>query len=119
DITSAVDNTFRLGPTLGFETTPIIVTTGLRSSRFARILFWEVLHALAVYGIWIDIDDAGRYGTVPEGFEDYPQREYFSRCLTPVSVEQRDSLMVQTFQKTRETIIAPHIDDCGWTFGIL
>src|SRR5438552_3342411 len=47
DITAAVDNAFRLGPTLGFETTPIIVTSGLRSSRFASIVFWEALHALA------------------------------------------------------------------------
>ena len=113
DISCAVDNAFRLGPTLGFETTPIIVTTGLRSSRFASIVFWEVLHALAVYGIWIDIDDAAGYGVAPEGFEDYPRRQYFRDCLTSVSVEQRDQLIVQTFQKTRETIIAPHIDDCG------
>src|SRR5262245_26605249 len=30
DISARVDNAFRLGPTLGFETSPIIVTTGLR-----------------------------------------------------------------------------------------
>jgi len=119
DIGGAVDNAFRLEPTLGFETTPIIVTTGLRSSRFASIVFWEVLHALAVYGIWIDIDEASRCGGAPNGFEDYPRRQYFRECLTPVSVDQRDTLLVQTFQKTRETVIAPHIDDCGWTFGIL
>src|SRR5215813_5021022 len=60
DVSGRVDNVFRLGPALGFETSPIVVTTGLRSSRFAAIVFWEVLHALAVDGLWIDIDETRR-----------------------------------------------------------
>jgi hypothetical protein len=119
DISATVDNVFRLGPTLGFETSPIIVTTGLRSSRFASILFWEVLHALAVDGLWIDIDAAARLGARANGFEDYPARQYFRECLTLASAEEREGAIVQTFRKTRETALAPHIDDCGWTFGIL
>src|SRR5262249_35129222 len=77
DVGAPVDNVFRLGPTLGFETSPIIVTTGLRSSRFAAILFWEVLHALAVDGLWIDIDETRRSAKPAGGFEDFLQREYF------------------------------------------
>ena len=118
-ISERVDNAFRLGPTLGFETSPIIVTSGLRSSRFAAILFWEVLHALAVDGIWIDIDDAKRCSEPAYGFEDYPLRQYFRDCLTLASVDEREGAVVQSFWKTRETLLAPHIDDCGWTFGIL
>ena len=119
DIGAPVDNLFRLGPTLGFETSPIIVTTGLRSSRFAAILFWEVLHALAVDGVWIDIDEATRCTRPRYGFDDYPRREYFNDCLAITSVDERDGVLVQTFRKTRETLLAPTIDDCGWTFGIL
>jgi hypothetical protein len=119
DITAGVDNAFRLAPILGFETAPIMVTTGLRSSRFASILFWEVLHGLAVEGIWIDIDDVGQCVSPANGFDDHLQRQYFRACLTPQSVERHGSLLVQTFRKTHETAIAPHIDDFGWTFGIL
>lgn len=119
DISAPVDNVFRLGPTLGFETSPIIVTTGLRSSRFAAILFWEVLHALAVDGVWIDIDEAALCNRSRYGFDDYPRREYFSQCLTITSFDQREGVLVQTFRKRRETLLAPTIDDCGWTFGIL
>jgi hypothetical protein len=119
EISASVDNLFRLGPTLGFETTPIIVTTGLRSSRFASILFWEVVHALAVNGVWIDIDDASRCSQKANGFEDYPKRQYLRDCLTLASADEREGALVQTFRKTRETALAPHIDDYGWTFGIL
>jgi hypothetical protein len=119
DISANVDNAFRLGPVLGFETSPIIVTTGLRSSRFAAILFWEVLHALAVDGVWIDIDDARRCTEPNHGFDDYPSRQYFRDCLTLASIDEREGTLVQTFWKTKETALAPHIDDCGWTFGIL
>jgi hypothetical protein len=119
DISGRVDNAFRLGPTLGFETSPIIVTTGLRSSRFAAIVFWEVLHALAVDGVWIDIDDGRRCSEPAHGFEDYPLRQYFRDCLTLASVDEREGTIVQSFWKTRETALAPHIDECGWTFGIL
>jgi hypothetical protein len=122
DVSARVDNMFRLGSTLGFETSPIIVTTGLRSSRFAAILFWEVLHVLAVDGVWIDIDEA-RFCTEPahgfEDFLDFLHREYFRDCLAFVSVDECDGTLVQTFRKTRETALAPTIDDCGWTFGIL
>ena len=119
DVSARVDNVFRLGPTLGFETSPIVVTTGLRSSRFASILFWEVLHALAVDGVWIDIDDARRTSEPAHGFTDYPLREYFRDCLTLASADEHEGVLVQTFWKTKETALAPHIDDCGWTFGIL
>jgi hypothetical protein len=117
DVSARVDNVFRLGPTLGFETSPIVVTTGLRSSRFASILFWEVLHALAVDGVWIDIDDARRASEPAHGFIDYPLREYFRDCLTLASADEHEGVLVQTFWKTKETALAPHIDDCGWTFG--
>lgn len=119
DISAPVDNMFRLGPTLGFETSPIIVTTGLRTSRFAAVLFWEVLHALAVDGVWIDIDEAARCSQPRHGFDDYLRREYFSDCLTVAAIDEREGLLVQTFRKTRETLLASTIDDCGWTFGIL
>lgn len=119
DISAPVDNVFRLSPTLGFETSPTIVTTGLRSSRFAAILFWEVLHALAVDGVWMDIDEAALCTHPRYGFDDYPRREYFSDCLTLTSVDEREGVLIQTFRKTRETLLAPAIDDCGWTFGIL
>ena len=84
DVQLAVDNSFRLGPTCGFERVPAIVTTGLRTSRFAPVLFWEVLHALEPGGIWIDIDDAGRCAGTPLNAEDFPVREYFRTCLRPV-----------------------------------
>src|SRR6185369_10186951 len=109
DISAPVDNVFRLSPTLGFETSPTIVTTGLRSSRFAAILFWEVLHALAVDGVWMDIDEAALCTHPRYGFDDYPRREYFRDCLTLTSVDEREGVLIQTFRKTRETLLAPAI----------
>src|SRR5580765_6068638 len=114
DISARVDNVFRLGPIIGFETSPIFVTTGLRSSRFAAILFWEVLHALAVDAVWLDIDNAKRCSEPAHGFEDYPLRQYFRDCLTLASVDEREGAIVQSFWKTRETLLAPHIDEYGW-----
>ncbi len=117
DVAADVDNAFRLGPSLGFESTPIIVTTGVRSSRFASIVFWEALHALAVDGIWIDIDD-GSQGSA-NGCDDYLQRQYFRDSLSITASESHGDVRVQTLRKRKPTAIAPHIDDCGWTFGIL
>ena len=53
------------------------------------------------------------------GFNDYLLRQYFRDCLTLASADEHEGVIVQTFWKTRETALAPHIDDCGWTFGIL
>src|SRR4051794_1137257 len=43
-VNTIVDNSFRLDAAIGFERLSVIVTTGVRGSRFAPVVFWEVLH---------------------------------------------------------------------------
>lgn len=118
DVQARVDNAFRLVPACGFEQAPVVVTTGIRSSRFASVIAWEVLHVLAIGGTWIDIDDGGHVGRSPFG-EDVLDRQYFRTCLTRRSTEVAGGVLVQTFQKTQGTTLSARIEDAGWTFGIL
>ena len=118
DIDATVDNQFRLGVEHGFETCPAVVTTSLRTSRFAPVLFWEVLHVLAVGGLWIDVEDASRCdGTALA--EDFPDREYFRESLTRISKDEAGPFVVQAYRKVAPTPLAANIGDAGWTFGIL
>jgi hypothetical protein len=119
DVRMPVDNGFRLGPVFGFERVHTVVTTGLRSSRFASILFWEVLHILAPGGLWIDIDEAARCEGTPLTDEDYPTREYFRNCLHLDGTQVHGAFLAQTFRKVRATALAARIADEGWSFGIL
>lgn len=119
DVKGTVDNGFRLGPAYGFEQRPVVVTTGLRSSRFAPILFWEVLHVLAPGGLWIDIDKASRAHGTPLIRKDFLNREYFRDCLTIERRSQHGPFVAQTLRKTGPTALSARIADGGWTFGIL
>lgn len=119
DVTEPVDGMFRLGPACGFESVKAVVTCGLRASRFAPILFWEVLHALSVGGVWIDLDvESSCHGTVLTT-RDFLEREYFAGCLTMRSREVLSSDRLTMWRKTSPSAIAAGVDDHGWTFGIL
>jgi hypothetical protein len=114
-----VDGMFRLSRFHGFESAPVVVTTALRTSRFAAVLFWEVLHVLAPGGLWIDVDEVSRCAGTPISPEDFLARDYFRECLSPIGREQTGSFVVQTYRKTRRAAVAAGIGDQGWTFGIL
>ncbi len=118
DVSVPVDGGFRLEPVLGFESVPAIVTTGLRSSRFAPVLFWEVLHALAPGGVWIDVDQARWCEGTALHDEDFLQRDYFRTCLLQESDETGSGVRQRAFRKTSPSPIAANTGD-GWTFGIL
>jgi len=119
DIHQSVDSMFRLGPVCGFETVPAVVTSGLRTSRFAPILFWEVLHILQPGGVWIDIDRDARCQGTSLIATDFLQREYFADCLSLESRDLRGAEAVTTWRKTSPTPISATINEQGWTFGIL
>jgi hypothetical protein len=119
DVETVVDSAFRMSAMNGFEYLPTVVTTGLRTSRFAPILFWEVLHALAAGGTWIDIDDRSRCGGTALIAEDFPEREYFRGCLRRETRREHGPFLVQTFRKFAAAPLAARINDDGWTFGIL
>lgn len=118
-VRASVDNMFRLSSAHGFERFPVVMTTALRTSRFAAVLFWEVLHVLAPGGLWIDVDETSRcHGTELTG-EDYLAREYFSGCLALESRCEHGGFVEHAYRKSSATPIATHIADTGWTFGIL
>ncbi len=119
DVEAGVDGGFRLDPVLGVECQPAVVTTGLRSSRFAPLLFWEVLHALAPGGIWIDLDRAEWTRGTPLCDDDFPQREYFRSCLRQVEDAVQGPYRHQVFRKTGPAPVAAAAAADGWTFGIL
>jgi hypothetical protein len=110
---------FRLGPTCGFEAVPAVVTSGIRTSRFAPILFWEVLHMLAPGGLWIDVDEASRCTGTALTPTDFLEREYFAECLSRETWSQTGGHLVTTWRKTGPTAISATIADEGWSFGIL
>lgn len=119
DVQQTVDNMFRLGPLSGFETVPTVVTSGLRASRFAPVLFWEVLHVLAVGGTWIDVDTESRCQGTSLIATDFMAREYFAECLSRETRVLSGAQVVTTWRKTVHTAISATIADGGWTFGIL
>lgn len=119
EVEGPVDNAFRLTPTYGFEAVRTVVTAGLRASRFAAILFWEVLHVLEVGGTWIDVDETARLDGTGLVEHDFLDREYFARCLQTEATLFHAATTVRTMRKHAPTLMAEHVADVGWTFGIL
>jgi hypothetical protein len=119
DVSQTVDNMFRLGATCGFETVPAVVTCGVRTSRFAPIVFWEVLHVLATGGVWIDVDETARCEGTPLTATDFLEREYFAECLSRDALHLAGAYRATTWRKTSATAISRTIDDNRWSFGIL
>lgn len=119
DVSQTVDNMFRLGPTCGFETASAVVTCGLRTSRFAPILFWEVLHVLEEGGLWIDVDETSRCAGTPLTATDFLEREYFAECLSRETQRLAGDHRVSTWRKTAPAAISATIADDRWSFGIL
>lgn len=113
-----VDNFIRLAHRDNFETSPRVLTCGLRGSRFAAILFWEIYHLLAVGGTWIDIDPhvarpGGLFGV------DHLQRRYFHDTLERIDDGGPGPAGQVVYRKIRPAPIAEDVREDGWSFGIL
>lgn len=119
DLGASIDQDFRLGPDFGFQTASAVVTTGIRSSRFAPVVFWEILHVLAMGGLWIDVDTTTAVAGDAVSDVDVLAREYFGESLWRQSSADQAHCTVQVFRKVRAPRIAQRIDETGWTFGIL
>lgn len=119
DVTMTVDNQTVLTQACGFERQRLVVTAGLRASRFAAVLCWEVLHALAPGGLWIDVDlDSRCHGTALTPL-DHPARDYARLCLTEASARVEGQVRTTVWRKHAVSPLAAHAGDQGWTFGIL
>lgn len=119
DVSLAVDGSVRIDRLVPFQSARVIVTAGLRSSRFAPLLFWEAVQALAPGGTWVDLDLASRRGGTSLCADDLPRRGYLARCLVPVTERTTDGRVTQVFAKGASSPIVPPAADSGWTFGIL
>ena len=119
DVSLPIDGGVRLDPLVPFESARLIVTAGLRSSRFAPLLFWEAVQALAPGGMWVDLDLSSRCAGTSLCAEDLPRRGYFTRCLTPVTEDAANGRVTQVFRKATPSPVAPPVTDSAWTFGIL
>ncbi|OHE73726.1 MAG: hypothetical protein A2Y14_00305 [Verrucomicrobia bacterium GWF2_51_19] len=113
-----VDGFFQLNG-LGFEQKDCVISVGLRASRFAPILFWEIFHILKAGGTWVDIDLPERCGGTALFGNDFLDRAYFAASLTRQSLENHGAWTRQVFHKTKPSLLSASIDDKGWTFGIL
>ncbi len=119
DLTMTVDNQTVLTQACGFERQTAVVTAGLRASRFAPVLCWEVLHTLAPGGLWIDVDvDSRCRGTALTPL-DFPARDYARLCLTAESQQVAGAVRTTVWRKHAASPLAAHAGDAGWTFGIL
>jgi hypothetical protein len=95
-----------------------VVTVGLRDSRFALILFWEILHALRVGGIWVDLDRSASLHGTRLCQQDFLARFYFSQVLEPLLQDASDDCSFSVMRKTAATL-AERGTGSSWTFGIL
>jgi hypothetical protein len=119
EIDADVDNFFRLTNEYKFEQTASILTIGLRTSRFAPILFWEIFHILAAGGVLIDIDYSTSLHGTPLAQQDYLDRDYFNSSLVKDQEYIEKGYSVRIYAKVKPSLISSAIHDDGWSFGIL
>jgi hypothetical protein len=116
--TRQVDNFTRFSPTYGYEAIEQVVTLGLRQSRFAPLLFWEIFHLLKLGGSWLDLDAPELCRGTELLARDFLERDYYQFSLQGQTLSD-GPLRGQRWQKTRPALISGERDDQGWTFGIL
>jgi hypothetical protein len=121
DVSRELDAYFALQPNGGlpFESEPLVLSHGIRASRFAPIVFWEALHVLATGGLWIDVDAAERIGESSIGAGDPLERPYFARSLDRAAQCRSGRWIATAWRKRAPTLVAARIRENGWTFGIL
>jgi len=113
-----VDNFFRLQADARCCAHPLVVTAGIRGSRFAEIVFWEALHALAPGALWLDIDAEQACGASAPFGADILDRDYFKALLEEVSTERSDGWRARLLRR-RPAVRAPGASGTGWSFGLL
>ncbi|MBN2809613.1 MAG: hypothetical protein JXR80_09005 [Deltaproteobacteria bacterium] len=119
EVEQNIDNSTRLSLQYGYETTDSIITLGLRQSRFAALLFWEIFHLLKPGGRWLDID-VSEYclGTALTSL-DFLDRKYYKSVLERRIDCSYAKLCVSLFQKKSTAFISGDLAKSGWSFGIL
>jgi len=113
-----VDNFFRLQADARCRGQLLVVTAGLRGSRFAEIVFWEALHALAPGALWLDIDAEQACGASAPFGADILDRDYFKALLEDVSMQHSEGWRARLLRR-RTTVQAPGASGTGWSFGLL
>jgi hypothetical protein len=116
--TASVDAHFSLQRPGRAEVLDAVVTVGLRDSRFALILFWEILHALRVGGIWVDLDRPGALRGTRLCTQDLFLRPYFSQVLEPLLQDVSGDCSFSVLRKT-DRALAEKGTGRLWSFGIL
>lgn len=115
---ASVDAYFSLQRPGSAERLDAVITVGLRDSRFALVLFWEILHALRVGGVWIDLDRASSLLGTSVCAQDIFARPAFTEALVPLLRESAGEHSLSVWRKT-----APALAETGtgnlWTFGVL
>ena len=113
-----VDNFFLLHQYHPAGSLPAVLTVGLDGSRFVPVLYWEIFHALASGGNWIEVaakePAAAALCAVP-----MLSREYYRSSMECLREIEIGSLVVRLYRKL--AVPSPGVDDGepGWSFGIL
>ncbi len=118
EVDQQVDNFTRFSPKYGFEALDSIITLGLRQSRFAPLLLWEIFHLLRPGGVWLDLDDPERCQGTPLSHQDFLERGYYQPSLKRLDSKEA-ALGCQRWQKVTPADISADVAKAGWTFGIL
>lgn len=113
-----VDNFFRLQAEARCREQPLVVTAGIRGSRFAEIVLWEALHALAPGALWLDIDAEQACSGGALFGADILDRSYFKALLEEVSTQRSEGWRARLLRR-RSTVPAPGASGTGWSFGLL
>ncbi len=114
----AVDNFFLLQGRPLQRAPSLVATVGLRRSRFAPLIFWEVLHALPAGALWIDVDSEEACAPSAAFGADILDRACYRPSLDDVAVERADGCRARVLRR-RAGSRAPGAAAEGWTFGLL
>lgn len=119
EVNAEVNGFFLLNPLYGFEERQTVLTVGIRGSRFAPLLVWEVYHTLATGGLWMDIDDEQLCRGTYLIDKDFPERSYYKHCLSCLKEERIGNNLLRLYRKDKHSLIRNDVLNPGWTFGIL
>jgi hypothetical protein len=112
-----VDGFFLLHGVYSAGTLPAVITAGVDESRFATIVYWEVYHALAEGGWWVDVtrEEDGCKSSLPPVL----QRGYYRPSLLCKREARVGALVLRAYRK--ESPVEPQKNGIspGWSFGIL
>lgn len=114
-----VDNFFRLENDRPAESLPSVLTVGLSESRFCPVMYWEIFHALAVEGEWVELENEDRASAEPVLAVPLLRRDFYRFSMECRQEFRLGRLVVRIYRKVASSYLNARSGEPGWSFGIL